>query len=69
MARKKTLYPAALTYKKPFEEKKLEKKEIKRMVTYAGNQREKKKERMCNQSTKGIRNAAHASRPMERRVY
>ena len=46
MARKKTLYPAALTYKKPFEEKKLEKKEIERMVTYAGNQKEKKKERM-----------------------
>ena len=54
MARKKTLYPAALTYKKPFEEKKLEKKEIERMVTYAGNQKEKKKERMYVFSGKSV---------------
>jgi hypothetical protein len=54
MARKKTLYPSALTYKKPFEEKKLEKKEIERMVTYAGNQREKKKERMYVFSGKSV---------------
>ena len=54
MARKKTLYPSALTYKKPFEEKKLEKKEIERMVTYAGNQKEKKKERMYVFSGKSV---------------
>ena len=54
MARKKTLYPSALTYKKPFEEKKLEKKEIERMVTYAGNQREKKKERIYVFSGKSV---------------
>ena len=55
MARKKTLYPLALTYnKKPFDKKKLEKKEIERMVTYAGNQREKKKERMYVFSGKSV---------------
>ena len=56
MARKKTLYPSALTYKKLFKEKKLEKKEIERMVTYAGNQqREKMKEKMYVFSSKFVK--------------
>ena len=45
MARTRTLqYQAVLSYKKLYEEKKLKKKEIERMVTYAGNHQEKKKD-------------------------